>query len=210
MQGNDLLERTTGPLDELERYWRGLSQKGQLPCRTEIDPARIDHALPHAFVLEKIAPGIGRMRVAGQALCDLLGMEVRGMPLSAFFGPQARTELDGWLRQLWSGPALVDLPVAVPRTLGHSRLPGRLLLLPLADEAGAVTRALGGLYFGARPSQSGRQIIFGPMEQARWEPALPQGFEPRLVTDNTSPAPRPGPAPAAQRPALRLVVGGRS
>ena len=55
-----------------------------MPRRAEIDPRGIENALEYAFILERIAPGMARIRLAGIHLSDLMGMEVRGMPLTSF------------------------------------------------------------------------------------------------------------------------------
>ena len=197
----------TDPLLRLERYWRSLARPQKLPARGEIDPNRIDDALPHSFILEKVAPGIGRMRVAGHALRAELGMEPRGMPISAFFLPEARGALRMWLNQLWSVPALVDIPVHSSRAIGRPRASGRLLLLPLADEAGNTTRALGALVLDSPAGRSPRRLSIGPAESLRWEPAMQHMFAPRLVTEHDH-AILQGPVPRAAeegRPHLKLV-----
>ncbi|WP_373356949.1 PAS domain-containing protein [Pseudoroseicyclus sp. CXY001] len=203
------LSTQTGPLVQLERYWRSLGRPQKLPARGEIDPNRIDDALPHAFILEKVAPGIGRMRVAGHALSAELGMEPRGMPISAFFLPEARGALRMWLNQLWSVPALVDLPVHSSRAIGRPRASGRLLLLPLADEAGETTRALGALVLDTPAGRTPRRLSIGPSETLRWEPAMRQSFSPRLVTEEDSVMAMAGPRPSREaRPQLRVISGG--
>ncbi|MGZ9809767.1 PAS domain-containing protein [Pseudoroseicyclus sp. H15] len=199
---------STEPLERLERYWRSLARPQKLPARGEIDPNRIDDALPHSFILEKVAPGIGRMRVAGHALRAELGMEPRGMPISAFFLPEARGALRMWLNQLWSVPALVDIPVHSIRTLGRPRTTGRLLLLPLSDEAGETTRALGALMLDSPAARGPRRLTIGPTESLRWEPAMHHMFAPRLVSaaDHTVEQ-APVPRAAEGRSHLRLVSG---
>ena len=77
-------------LEELEQYWRDLRGARRLPVRTEVNPAQIDAILPYSFILERVSPGNGRLRVAGQSLTTLLGMDARGMPLSVFFSAEAR------------------------------------------------------------------------------------------------------------------------
>ena len=197
----------TDPLMRLERYWRSLTRPQKLPARGEIDPNQIDEALPHAFILERVAPGIGRMRVAGHALKAELGMEPRGMPLSAFFLPEARGALRLWLNQLWSVPALVDLPVHSSRAIGRPKASGRLLLLPLCDEAGETNRALGALVLDSPAGRNPRRLAIGAAESLRWEPAMRQSFTPRLVAaaDGPDPAKTPPARPLEGRPQLRLV-----
>ena len=132
-------------LADLERYWHALRGARLLPARTEVDPARIDAALPYSFILERIAPGVGRMRVAGQRIGDYLGMEARGMPLCAMFAAESKERVQGYLEQVFLLPALIELPLISGWGLGRPRLSGRMLLLPLLDTNGAVTRALGAI-----------------------------------------------------------------
>ncbi len=70
-------------LAEVRAYWEGLRVAGDLPRRDQIDPRGIAGALENTFLLERVAPGIARFRLAGMQLHDLMGMDVRGMPLSA-------------------------------------------------------------------------------------------------------------------------------
>ena len=62
---------------------------GQLVAYTLIDLRRaglnvrqLVSALEQVFLIEQIAPNHGRIRLAGMALCDLLGMDPRGMPIT--------------------------------------------------------------------------------------------------------------------------------
>ncbi|MEC9102783.1 MAG: PAS domain-containing protein, partial [Pseudomonadota bacterium] len=73
------------PIKEVEAYWQAIRAGRLVPRRSDIDPRGIERALEFAFVAERIATGLGRLRIAGSHLTDLLGMEVRGMPLTAFF-----------------------------------------------------------------------------------------------------------------------------
>ena len=64
-------------LQVLEQDWRTIAAQKQMKGR--FDPALMDAALPHAFMLERTGPGALRIRVAGQRLHDLLRMDPRGM-----------------------------------------------------------------------------------------------------------------------------------
>ena len=70
---------------QVDAYWEGLRAGRPMPDRAEVDPRGLGDALEFAFLLEHVAPGIGRVRISGMHLRDLLGMEVRGMPLTAVF-----------------------------------------------------------------------------------------------------------------------------
>ena len=98
-------------LQELEQYWRDLRGARRIPVRSEVDPARIDSALPHAFILDRVAPGIGRLRVAGQKLSSFVGMDARGLPLTSFFSADARDTVMAQTELVFSRPALVEVPL---------------------------------------------------------------------------------------------------
>lgn len=128
---------------ELRGYWEGLRVGQAVPARSEVDPRGIERALAYAFILERVAPGVARFRLAGTHLSDLLGMEVRTMPLSAFFTAGARQRVMAATEAVFQGPAIVDLALNSAPDHGRPALPARLLLLPLRSDFGDVSRALG-------------------------------------------------------------------
>ena len=103
-------------LRQLEQYWHSLRIYDTIPSRDNIDHSAIGSVLPWTFVLQRVAPGVARMRVAGQQLHDILRMDPRGMPVSAFFGPNDRSTLAVHLEMAFSDPALVALPLCAPST----------------------------------------------------------------------------------------------
>lgn len=133
----------TPELAQVEAYWHGLKAGPNVPRRSDVDPRGIRGALPYAFILEKIAPGLARFRLAGAHLNDLIGMEVRGMPLTTFFAPQHRPEVSDLVTRLFEAPEIIEMEVRSPRTLGRSEMTGRMLLLPLRSDLGDISRALG-------------------------------------------------------------------
>eukprot|EP00903_Cladosiphon_okamuranus_P018536 g17059.t1 len=64
------------PIKEVEAYWQAIRAGRLVPRRSDIDPRGIERALEFAFVAERIATGLGRLRIAGSHLTDLLGMEI--------------------------------------------------------------------------------------------------------------------------------------
>jgi len=129
----------------MEAYWNELRGHRRLPKRRDVDPGKLGEALPSAFLMQRVAPGVGRIRVAGQRLSALLGMEARGMPLTAFFAATARQTVTDHLIRLFDEPAVIELPVSSRRGLGRPRLTGRLMLLPLIGDDGLVSSALGAM-----------------------------------------------------------------
>jgi hypothetical protein len=123
-------------------YWESMRDGDALPRRADIDPRRIEGALPYAFILEEIAPGLARFRVAGGHLNDLMGMEVRGMPLSAVFNHTQRNKLLPMIENVFRSPSSLELTLQ-SRSPGAETTHAELLILPLLDDDGNVTRALG-------------------------------------------------------------------
>ena len=91
---------------QMEGYWQALRPDGgELPRRADFDPRGIADLLEHTLLLERIAPGQVRIRLAGMAVCDLLGMDVRGMPLSALLVTAARPALGAHMERVLEGAA---------------------------------------------------------------------------------------------------------
>lgn len=132
-----------GLLQEVRAYWDGLRAEGSLPDRASIDPRGLEHALEHVFLVERIAPGLARFRIAGMHLTVLMGMEVRGMPLSSFIAPAAREAFALALVDLFERPARVEIDLYAKAGLGRPEMTGRLMLWPLRSDLGDVSRALG-------------------------------------------------------------------
>ncbi|WP_424939955.1 PAS domain-containing protein [Aliiroseovarius sp. S253] len=130
---------------QVEAYWEGLRNGRICPTRKDVDPRGIAGALHEAFILEKIAPGLARFRLAGQHLNDILGMEVRGMPISAFFLPDARKELHRAIEALFDTPSQVTMSLITEPSTFRKQHEAQLVMLPLRDSTGQITRVLGAL-----------------------------------------------------------------
>lgn len=192
----------------LEAYWRSIARDGGLPYRSDFDPAALATSLSELFVAERIAPGVARIRVAGQSVNDLMGFDVRGMPLTALFAGSVRSRLADMIETLFSKPAIVDVPLLSPRGVGRSRLTGRLLLLPMRDESGAVTRLVGQLRRSGSIGRAPRHFNIAPAPAPRIVPLIgpieaPEGFTAaRAPREALSDIHLPTPVPPAHEPEL--------
>ena len=128
---------------EVEAYWEGIRSGRTVPTRSDIDPRGIENALEYAFILERIAPGLARLRIAGMHLSDLMGMEVRGMPISSFITPTTRTGFSETLETVLNTPAVAKLSLTAECGIGKPPLEGRMLLCPLQSDMGEISRVLG-------------------------------------------------------------------
>ena len=119
------------PLSIVEAYWDALRAGHEMPKRAEIDPRGIESALEYAFILERVAPDVARMRIAGSHLHDLMGMEARGMPLTAFFDHDYRVQVAGLLEEVFQTPAAADVIMTSSKNPTQPALEARMVLLPL-------------------------------------------------------------------------------
>lgn len=197
-------------LQEVRAYWEGLRIEAALPQRHDIDPRGMAGALEVVFLLERIGHGIGRFRLAGTHLSDLMGMEIRGMPLTALFEPKARGALESLTEEAFRTPAIVEIAVEGERGIGRPALEGRMLLLPVSGDEGTCDRLLGCLVTVGPIGRSPRRFAIArqrtnPVEERPAKdaaaPVGAPGFADRPETFRHAPA---GQAPRA-RGHLRLV-----
>lgn len=205
------------PLRQIEAYWTALREDGGVPMRSQIDPRGMSATLEYTFILERIAPGMARFRIAGQHLCNLAGMEVRGMPLTAFFTPVARTEVSAILEHIFDTPAVIELDLQgeIART-GAPSISARMLMMPLRSDFGRVDRVLGAMMSTEKRSPSRTPVRFeiassqirpldgmpaaDPADTIRPLPQVDQGSNPPGLSEPSvefGAAPRPEPVPNA-------------
>jgi len=156
-------------LRQVEAYWDGLRAGRLVPDRCDINPRGLEGALANAFLLERIAPGLARIRIAGRFLSELMGIEVHGLPFSTLFEPEARDPLADAMTAVYEEPAMVELTLRSPGGFGRRPLTGKAVLLPLRNDLGDISRVLGAVVtdgtLGRRPrrfeitGQSRRTLI---------------------------------------------------
>ena len=153
--------RTAAPADALariERYWSEVRGRRLVPSRAEIDPRGLTGVLAHAFILERIAPGLARFRIAGSHLTGVAGMEVRGMPLSTLFLPEARQSLTASLEAAFDDPSIIRLALTAETGFGKPAMNGDMVLLPLRSDLGEVSRILGGIVMQGDAGRAPRRL----------------------------------------------------
>ena len=142
------------PIRQAEAYWTALRNDGDVPMRSQVDPRGLQNLLEYAFVIERVAPGIARIRLAGQHITMIFGMELRGMPVSALFSPAAREDIKNALVDVFDAPAVCELNLSSEARYGRPAFNAHMILLPLKSDLGDVSRALGVMVCDACPSQN--------------------------------------------------------
>lgn len=211
------------PLHLVRAYWDGLRGTDLIPRRRLIEPHGLRDALAHVFLIERIAPGQARFRLAGTHLTQVMGMEVRGMPLSAILVPASRDGARALVEAVFAGPSVVELALESDRGLGRPALQGRMILLPVGDDDENCDRALGCLVTEGDIGRGPRRFAITrqrtetvlprpPVPPARQAPAFAE--DQRAFTPPAHPAPAfsatdPIPArvqpPPRGKPQLRIV-----
>ncbi|MDP1667732.1 PAS domain-containing protein [Phaeovulum sp.] len=198
-------------------YWEALRRGRLVPARAEVDPRGIEQALEYAFIAERIAPGMARFRLAGMHLNDLMGMEVRGMPLSTFAAPESRKRLSDALEAVFQGPEIAELTLLAEPGIGKPPLSAKLLILPLKSDLGDINRVMGCLVSDGQIGRSPRRFNISDVRMSAIVAGQPTGAESALPLPAArhqpgfaEPAPEPlAPpqgSPEARRAMLRLVA----
>ncbi len=185
---------------QLEALWQALRPPGGgLPPRAAVQPQGMARLLDRMMLLERLAPGVARIRLAGSRLTDLMGMDLRGMPFTALILPPDRAAAAAAVDRVFAGPAIVTADFEGERGFGRPALAARLLLLPLTGPQGAADRALGVMVLEGAPGRAPRRFALARAVE-RPVPGLSAAMArlpaaPGMAED---PAPwRPAAAPAA-------------
>ncbi|ARO14566.1 hypothetical protein BVG79_01220 [Ketogulonicigenium robustum] len=143
----------------LEAYWQRLrGDAASAPALFDFDPTQVDAVLPYSLVIEGIAPGMTRVRVAGTEIDKLFDGDVRGMPFSALFAGPARAHLQALTEQVFSGPAVIEAAVR----MGTAQ--GQMIMLPLTSHEGRITRAICAIIFEDIDLRSAHRCSFAEGE----------------------------------------------
>lgn len=205
--------RTTGApkfraLPLARAYWESLREEGGvIPARADIDPRGLATALDCVFVGERIGTGLIRLRIAGMSLTDVAGLDMKGLPISTLFIPEARLRLAQVVERVFTLPQVAEFHLDAERSIGRPALEARLLLLPLRSTTGAVDLVLGCLATDGQVGRAPRRFgILRAIEERIVLPttaATPHQAE-RAFAEPPAPTLCP-PRPLRGRPHLRLV-----
>ena len=184
-------------IQQVVAYWEALRAGRPAPLRAEVDPRGIETALDRVFLAERIAPGIGRIRLAGMCLNDVLGMEVRGMPLTALIAPEDREAFANTLERVYAGGRRADIRLRGMRGPGKPEFEAELALLPLANDRAASGLVLGCLATSGTIGRAPRRFAVTSAELIDFAVTAPATVVPNL----------PPRRPARSEPAGADTVG---
>jgi hypothetical protein len=211
---NDLM------LSSLKSYWERLRAGRIAPYRAEIDPRQFEAALENMFIIERLGPENMRIRLAGMKICEMMGMEVRGMQPGFLLDEADRARFDRLLNVVMTEPAVVELRLAAQNRAGTYR--ATMLLMPLRSDFGEVNRVIGctsgeGDLYAPPLAFAIQDVAVTPVEPSL--SAEPKQLMPGFAEEPAAYAPPPAPklrsiegnpdAPASPRatPKLRVIDG---
>ena len=130
-------------LRALQSYWNELRAGRSTPMRSDIDPRDMDCDARNLFILENLGRGNIRFRLAGTAIVDAFGMELRGMNARAIMGTGSRESFTALIAEVLEDPGT-----------GYARLRNahddadiwEINLLPLRSDFGMIDRVIGCLH----------------------------------------------------------------
>lgn len=195
---NDLM------LSSLKSYWERLRAGRIAPYRAEIDPRQFESALENMFILEKVSADNMRVRLAGMKICEMMGMEVRGMQPGYLIDEVDRLRFERLLNVVMNEPAVVELKLEARNRAGTYR--ATMLLMPLRSDFGDINRVLG--------CTSGEGEFYAPPLSFTIQDVAVTPIEPSQAAAEAAHRPLPGfaeeQAPFAAPPAapkLRAIDG---
>ena len=180
-------------------------RKGRdVPDQTDIDPRAIKRMLPYVFILDAEDPSRPIYRLAGTALCERFGFELKGTGFLAHWEAQSGIALASLLRQALR----LKQPVCLS-SIGASADCGMVeletVLAPVTFGPGGPTRFVGMIQILSDASQlHGRPIAFQRLAASQ----MIREDEPLSAYDNLPPPRRRRPAAAQPSQGAASAPGG--
>lgn len=135
-----MMRQTTST--EIFTYWERIRGDADAPMRNMIQPSAVSHILPELFILENTANNNPRFRLAGTAICNLMGREIRGEDFAALW---AGSQQDDPVR-IAAGVMTHVVPALINATgycISGRSMAFEVVLMPLRTSGNTCERLLG-------------------------------------------------------------------
>ena len=187
-------------------YWSRLRSGRDVPDQTDIDPRAIKRLLSYTFILDCENPARPIYRLAGTALCERFGFELKGTGFLAHWESQSGLSLAPLLRQALKLRQPVCLS-SIAATADNGMVELETILTPVSFNGGEPTRFFGLVQMLSDPTPLlGRAIAYERLIASQ----LIREDEPLPHYDQTLPPPPPPPSMTLKShpkaPYLRLIV----
>jgi hypothetical protein len=185
-------------------YWARLRKGRELPDQSDIDPRAIKRLLSYVFILDCENPARPLYRLAGTALCERFGFELKGTSFLAHWESQSGLSLASLLRHALQLRQPLCLS-SIAATADNGMVELETILTPISFNGGAPTRFFGMVQMLSDPAPLlGHAIAYERLVGSQ----LIDEDEVRPVYDQNPPPPPPSSNLRAhpKAPYLRLVV----
>ncbi len=189
-------------------YWSRLRQGREVPDQTDIDPRAIKRLLSYTFILDCEKPGRPFYRLAGTALCERFGFELKGTSFLGHWESRSGLALSSLMRQALKLRQPICLS-SIAATADNGMVELETVLTPVSFNGGEPTRFFGMVQMLSDPAPLlGRSIAYERLVSSQ----LIQEADPLPNYDQNQPPPPPPPALRThpKAPYLRLVVSQES
>ena len=130
-------------LRSLYNYWNTLRAGRKTPLRSDIDPRDMDCDARNLFILENLGRGNIRFRLAGTAIVEAFGIELRGMNARAIMSTASRESFTALISEVLEDPSV---GYARLRDASDDTALWEINLLPLRSDFGMIDRVIGCLH----------------------------------------------------------------
>jgi hypothetical protein len=187
-------------------YWSRLRKGRTVPDQTDIDPRAIKRMLPSVFILDSENPSRPIYRLAGTALCERFGFELRGTGFLAHWEAQSAVALSSVLRQALKLRQPVCLS-SIGATGSAGMVEIETILAPISFNGGEPNRFIGVIQvLSDQAVLEGKPIAFQRLAASQ----LVREDDPLPAFDSLPPPPPPSSGDTLRShpraPHLRLVV----
>ena len=168
--------------ETLHAYWESIRGGRLLPYRREVDPAAFSRLLDSVFILEIRNDREVIYRLAGTALCNFSGVELRGMSYLSFWDQHSRDRVSMLLERVCTQPCVGNIVAAQDGGPG-SKARLETVFLPLKDDNGLPNRILGytSIQANATAMLSDRTASFQRLESATASPVEQMDFDSQRI-----------------------------
>ncbi|HKB97128.1 MAG TPA: PAS domain-containing protein [Rhizomicrobium sp.] len=184
-------------------YWARLRKGRELPDQSDIDPRAIKRLLSYVFILDCENPARPLYRLAGTALCERFGFELKGTSFLGHWESQSGLSLASLLRQALQLRQPLCLS-SIAATADNGMVELETILTPITFNGGAPTRFFGMVQMLSDPTPLlGHSIAYERLVGSQLideDEALP------VYDQNPPPPPPPSLRAHSKAPYLRLVV----
>ena len=188
-------------------YWSRLRKGREVPDQADIDPRAIKRFLSYSFILDCTNPSRPVYRLAGTALCERFGFELKGTGFLAHWESQSGLSLASLLRQALKMRQPVCLS-SIAATADNGMVELETILTPVTFNGTEPTRFFGMVQMLSDPTPLlGRSIAYERLVASQ----MIREDEPLVLPPDQDQLPPPPPPGMTMRshpkaPYLRLVT----